>query len=93
MSTSLIGVAPSQAAIRDFQVAPKATTVQSTVWGGTSPKGFDCSGFVQYVFRASGISLPRTAAEQYKLGTPVSRDKLKPGDLVFFQTYAPGALM
>ena len=61
------------------------------VWGGTSRKGFDCSGFVQYVFRASGISLPRTAAEQYKLGVSVSRDELRPGDLVFFQTYAPGA--
>jgi cell wall-associated NlpC family hydrolase len=61
------------------------------VWGGTSRKGFDCSGFVQYVFKASGISLPRTAAEQYKLGVPVSRDELRPGDLVFFQTYAPGA--
>ena len=61
------------------------------VWGGTSLKGFDCSGFVQYVFRASGISLPRTAAEQYKLGVSVNRSELKPGDLVFFQTYAPGA--
>ena len=61
------------------------------VWGGTSRKGFDCSGFVQYVFKASGISLPRVAADQYKLGTPVSRNELRPGDLVFFQTYAPGA--
>ena len=46
---------------------------------------------MQYVFRASGISLPRIAAEQYKVGVSVSRDELKPGDLVFFQTYAPGA--
>lgn len=61
------------------------------LWGGTSRKGFDCSGFVQYVFRASGISLPRTAAEQFKLGAPVDQDELRPGDLVFFQTYAPGA--
>ncbi|HBV85390.1 C40 family peptidase [Desulfosporosinus sp. BICA1-9] len=61
------------------------------VWGGTSLKGFDCSGFVQYVFKASGITLPRVAADQYKLGTPVSRNELRPGDLVFFQTYAPGA--
>ena len=61
------------------------------VWGGTSLKGFDCSGFVQYVFKTSGISLPRTAVEQYKLGVPVSRNELRPGDLVFFQTYAPGA--
>ena len=59
------------------------------VWGGTSRNGFDCSGFVQYVFRASGISLPRTAAEQYKLGVPVSRDELKPGDLVFFSNLCP----
>lgn len=61
------------------------------VWGGTTLKGFDCSGFVQYVFKASGISLPRVAADQYKLGTPVSRNELRPGDLVFFQTYALGA--
>lgn len=60
-------------------------------WGGTTTNGFDCSGFVQYVFRSVGISLPRTAEEQYKVGTPVSRSELKPGDLVFFQTYKPGA--
>ena len=46
---------------------------------------------MQYVFKASGISLPRVAADQYKLGTPVSRNELRSGDLVFFQTYAPGA--
>lgn len=61
------------------------------VWGGTTRKGFDCSGFTQYVFAGSKISLPRTAAEQYKVGTPVSRNQLQQGDLVFFTTYAPGA--
>ncbi len=61
------------------------------LWGGTTRNGFDCSGFVQYVFKASGVSLPRTSFEQYKVGTPVSRDQLKPGDLVFFTTYKPGA--
>jgi len=61
------------------------------LWGGTTRDGFDCSGFVQYVFKASGVSLPRTSFEQYKVGTPVSRDQLKPGDLVFFTTYKPGA--
>ncbi len=60
-------------------------------WGGTTRDGFDCSGFVQYVFKASGVSLPRTSYEQYKVGVPVSRDQLKPGDLVFFSTYKPGA--
>ncbi|MDI6879661.1 MAG: C40 family peptidase [Desulfitobacteriaceae bacterium] len=61
------------------------------VWGGTTPSGFDCSGFVQFVFRSAGISLPRTAEEQYKVGSPVNRGELRPGDLVFFQTYKPGA--
>lgn len=61
------------------------------LWGGTTPKGFDCSGFVQYVFSASGIKLPRTSFEQYKVGTPVARDQLQVGDVVFFSTYARGA--
>jgi Cell wall-associated hydrolases (invasion-associated proteins) len=61
------------------------------VFGGTNRKGFDCSGFTQYVFGGSKISLPRTAAEQYNIGTPVSRQQLQPGDLVFFTTYKSGA--
>lgn len=61
------------------------------VFGGTSRSGFDCSGLTQYVFKASGISLPRTSQEQFKVGTPVNRDQLQPGDLVFFTTYAKGA--
>lgn len=56
------------------------------VWGGTSPKGFDCSGFVQYVCRQNGISLPRVAASQRNAGTSVSRANLQPGDLVFFSS-------
>ena len=54
------------------------------VWGGSSPGGFDCSGFVMYVFAQMGVSLPHNAAAQYGYGTPVSRDQLEPGDLVFF---------
>ncbi|WDM02856.1 C40 family peptidase [Alicyclobacillus cycloheptanicus] len=62
------------------------------VWGGTSPSpGFDCSGFVQYVYGHFGIGLPRTSEEQYSVGVPVSESSLEPGDLVFFSTYAPGA--
>ncbi len=61
------------------------------LWAGTTPKGFDCSGFVQYVFKQHGISLNRTAETQYKHGTYVSKSNLKPGDLVFFQnTYKAG---
>jgi cell wall-associated NlpC family hydrolase len=54
------------------------------VWGGASPSGFDCSGFVMYVFSQVGVSLPHNAAAQYGYGMPVSRDQLQPGDLVFF---------
>jgi peptidoglycan DL-endopeptidase CwlO len=59
-------------------------------WGGTSPAGFDCSGFTQYVFGQAGIRFSRTAAAQFHQGTPVSGSDLKPGDLVFFSTYGPG---
>ena len=54
------------------------------VWGGASPSGFDCSGFVQYVFGQVGVSLPHNAAAQYGYGSPVSMSQLQPGDLVFF---------
>ena len=55
------------------------------VWGGSSPStGFDCSGFVAYVFAQVGVSLPHHAASQYGYGTPVPYDQLAPGDLVFF---------
>ena len=61
------------------------------VFGGTTPSGFDCSGFTRYVFAAAGISLPRTADVQFEVGTPVSYENLAPGDLVFFSTYTYGA--
>jgi peptidoglycan DL-endopeptidase CwlO len=54
------------------------------VWGGASPSGFDCSGFVMYVFSQVGVSLPHNAAMQYGYGSPVSQSELAPGDLVFF---------
>lgn len=59
------------------------------VWGGTSPSpGFDCSGFTQYVYKKFGVSVGRTTYDQIKDGVGVSRDQLKPGDLVFFGTYS-----
>lgn len=61
------------------------------VWGGEQPGGFDCSGYVQYVWAKHGYRIPRTADIQYNVGDPVKRGKEKPGDLVFFETYAPGA--
>ena len=53
-------------------------------WGGSSPSGFDCSGLVRFVYAQVGVELPHNAAQQYQLGTPVTRDRLEPGDLVFF---------
>lgn len=61
------------------------------VWGGTSPSGFDCSGFTQFVLAHYGVYINRTSEEQFAEGIPVSRNNLQPGDLVFFSTYAPGA--
>ena len=52
------------------------------VYGGTTPAGFDCSGFTQYIFNKVGISLPRTAEQQRQFLTPVTNPQ--PGDLVFF---------
>ena len=60
------------------------------VWGGQSPSGFDCSGYIQYVFGKHGVTLPRTAAEQFNVGTSVSKSNLIPGDLVYFTTYKEG---
>ena len=54
------------------------------VWGGASPRGFDCSGLVMYVFAQIGVSLPHSSYAQFGMGTPVSLSQLQPGDLVFF---------
>jgi cell wall-associated NlpC family hydrolase len=53
-------------------------------WGGESPGGFDCSGFVRYVYLQVGVSLPHYTGAQWNTGVPVSRSDLQPGDLVFF---------
>jgi peptidoglycan endopeptidase LytE len=59
------------------------------VWGGQTPAtGFDCSGFIVYLFQKQGISLPRTVASIWKVGTPVSSPSV--GDIVFFETDPPG---
>lgn len=63
-------------------------------WGGTTPKGFDASGFTQYVYKnaATKMAIPRTSASQYKLGKAIKQSELKQGDLVFYATEKKGTV-
>jgi len=54
-------------------------------YGGSTPKGFDCSGLVQYSYHSAGLAVPRTSAEQYKAARRVDLADAKPGDLLFFR--------
>jgi cell wall-associated NlpC family hydrolase len=59
--------------------------------GGSDPSGFDCSGFVQYVFAKLGTALPREVRDQYQAGKPIDLDEVEAGDLLFFETVSRGA--
>jgi len=59
--------------------------------GGTDPSGFDCSGFVQYVFARHGTAVPREVREQYRAGREIDVKDAQPGDLIFFETVSRGA--
>jgi cell wall-associated NlpC family hydrolase len=56
-------------------------------YGGMGAKGFDCSGFVQFVYRENGITVPRSTVDQYEGGKKIDLDEARPGDLVFFRIY------
>jgi cell wall-associated NlpC family hydrolase len=79
-------VAPSGAAQKAVDTA-LAHVGDPYVWGAAGPNAFDCSGLMQYAYSAAGVSLPHSSSSQSRMGTPVSRDQLQPGDLVFF--YSP----
>lgn len=94
---SLIGAANIQAAeasevtIEDQLIANAKTHIGSPyLFGGTSHDGFDCSGFSQTVYKQTGLDIPRTAEEQYKLGTAINKEELQKGDLIFFETIRKG---
>ena len=59
--------------------------------GGSDPSGFDCSGFVQYVFAKHGLALPRQVRDQYRTGKEIRLYQVEAGDLLFFETVNHGA--
>jgi cell wall-associated NlpC family hydrolase len=80
-----VAVAPS--AIVDTAMKLRGVPYRN---GGSDPSGFDCSGFVQWVFAKNGVLLPREVREQYGAGQKVGLRDVQPGDLVFFQTVSRG---
>jgi cell wall-associated NlpC family hydrolase len=86
-STAAPGVATG------YAIAGTALSLRGAPYrnGGAEPSGFDCSGFVTYVFGQYGIRVPRTVSDQYRSGKDVSSGPIEPGDLVFFNTTGSGA--
>ena len=88
------GVAAARAVAGEAAVRVERVSLVGTPYrfGGTTPQsGFDCSGLVAYVMGLQAVPLPRSVPEQYRRGRAVSRNRLKPGDLVFFTTTGRGA--
>jgi cell wall-associated NlpC family hydrolase len=85
--------APAAAHATGYEVAGTALSLRGTPYrnGGNDPGGFDCSGFVSYVFGQNGVAVPRTVTEQFRAGRQVAGPQLEAGDLVFFSTVTPGA--
>jgi cell wall-associated NlpC family hydrolase len=76
------------ASVDGYAVAGTALGLRGVPYrnGGSDPSGFDCSGFVWYVFAQHGLNMPRTVADQYRVGDQVGPESLEAGDLVFFRT-------
>jgi len=85
-TTSRRGTGAGRAAAASVLATADAYVGTKYVWGGETPRGFDCSGFVQYVFREHGVELPRTSRQQAQVGRAVPRGlaALEAGDLMFF---------
>ncbi len=79
---------PTTAASNGYAISGSALQFRGTPYrnGGRDPSGFDCSGFVWYVFDQNGVHVPRTVADQFRTGTDVDPADLRAGDLVFFDT-------
>jgi cell wall-associated NlpC family hydrolase len=87
------GAVPAVGPAVGYGVAGTALSLRGTPYrnGGADPAGFDCSGFVRYVFGENGIQMPRTVGELWRAGRQVTGTRMEPGDLVFFSTVSPGA--
>ena len=81
----------SNSVVRNVMRAAYSVIGTPYVFGGTTPYGFDCSGFTQYAFARAGVYLPRMAGIQFYSGRQISMSQLRPGDLIFFTTYEAGA--
>lgn len=92
-ATSPAAIAPSASAFDGYAISSTALALRGAPYrdGGDSPAGFDCSGFVYYVFAQHGVTVPRDVRNQYRVGEDVEGTTLQPGDLVFFSTVARGA--
>ena len=88
----LTNQAEASGSVDSKQLVTAANSVMGVKYarGGTTAKGFDCSGFVGFVFKKSGVSLPRTSAGMYSTGSKVAKKNLQTGDLVFFNTSGKG---
>ena len=99
----VVGVDPPSARVEPL-VEPDATPTLAAIVttalelrgmpyrnGGSDPSGFDCSGFMQYVFARHGTALPREVRDQYRVGREIDRDDVQAGDLLFFETVSRGA--
>jgi cell wall-associated NlpC family hydrolase len=84
---------PTETSPIAYSIAGTALSLRGAPYrnGGSDPSGFDCSGFVRYVFSQHGVTVPRTVTDLYRAGRQVSGNQVEPGDLVFFSTVAPGA--
>ena len=83
----------SEATVNGYSLSSTALSLRGAPYrdGGADPGGFDCSGFVQYVFEQHGVAMPRDVRRQFGVGASIDPNALEPGDLVFFSTVAPGA--
>lgn len=84
---------PGTASADGYALSSTALSLRGAPYrnGGGDPNGFDCSGFVHYVYEQHGVAMPRLVREQFKVGKTIDRNRLEAGDLVFFSTVAPGA--